>query len=596
MAEDVGTAKAKAKATERRTAPRHSVIDTHLVTVDLSFQSGALLLDLSATGIGVQALAETQIGATTEFHFELPGTANRIDGVGRVAWTADSGRLGIHFDEIAEMCRPHLAQWLSRERRPPVAPGPARPALNGPLLQEQDEVTLLRRDLLAQRLQGDPALAFIVERIRGVTGSDGAAIVLEHPGGFLCRASSGAAPVLGARLDPSSGLSGECVRNGEVVRCEDTETDPRADRFVCRKLDLRSAVIVPVKAQARVVGVLEVFSSQAHGFQSSDVLLLRDCAELVSELMVGKPAVETTVPPPAPARPIPAPGAPPVEKAPPPPVETAAAVPELHANAAPVFSVPPIAPAETTAGFEAWEALDDRLLPAERVPSRHLKPLAAALVVTVVAAGAWLGRDRLRFDPYAPSAPLAAEATSPPPVSLPSLPATALGTPAGAPPAAAVIPAKSSGWAKKDIPVLVVQTPWPAAEAPAPEAPPDMVVAGNGGAAAAGLNSVLSAPAAAPSLEPPPVSQGVTGGKLIARVEPQYPPAARHLGVRGEVVVQASVDARGRVVHVTVLRGAAVLAGAAVAAIKRWRWEPLLVNGVPTPTQVTVHVKFTPKD
>ena len=45
---------------------------------------------------------------------------------------------------------------------------------------------------------------------------------------------------------PDAGLSGECVRTGEIVRCEDTETDRRADRLVCRRLDLRSIVIVPV--------------------------------------------------------------------------------------------------------------------------------------------------------------------------------------------------------------------------------------------------------------------------------------------------------------------------------------------------------------
>jgi protein TonB len=73
------------------------------------------------------------------------------------------------------------------------------------------------------------------------------------------------------------------------VRCEDTETDPRADRLVCRKLELRSIVIVPVRVQGRNAGVLEAFSSRAHAFQSSDVLLLRRVTDLVAGIAVRQP-------------------------------------------------------------------------------------------------------------------------------------------------------------------------------------------------------------------------------------------------------------------------------------------------------------------
>src|SRR5205823_7592255 len=76
---------------------------------------------------------------------------------------------------------------------------------------------------------------------------------------------------------------------GEIVRCEDTETDPRADRLVCRKLELRSIVIVPIRVQGRPAGVLEAFSSRAHAFQSSDVLWLRRVTDLVAGIAVRQP-------------------------------------------------------------------------------------------------------------------------------------------------------------------------------------------------------------------------------------------------------------------------------------------------------------------
>lgn len=277
------------RAAERRVALRRNVVDTHLVTVDLGFQKGALLLDLSEGGVGLQALARAPMGATTELHFDLPESGGRIDAVGTVTWTDSSGRLGLRFDEIAEMSRLQLARWLAREPRSAVAPRPLSGLSQSPAVQRgRDEITALRRDLLAHRIQGEEALAFVLERTRSITRATGAVIALETDRQILCRASSGAAPQLGARLDPSTGLSGECMRSGEVVRCEDTETDPRADRLVCRKLGVRSAVIVPVVAPSRIIGVLEVFSSHPHAFQTHDVLLLRRMADLVAELVTGE--------------------------------------------------------------------------------------------------------------------------------------------------------------------------------------------------------------------------------------------------------------------------------------------------------------------
>ena len=52
----------------------------------------------------------------------------------------------------------------------------------------------------------------IIEQACLATGATGAAIVLQRDGELVCRASSGAtAPELGARLDRTSGISGECV-------------------------------------------------------------------------------------------------------------------------------------------------------------------------------------------------------------------------------------------------------------------------------------------------------------------------------------------------------------------------------------------------
>jgi TonB family protein len=71
------------------------------------------------------------------------------------------------------------------------------------------------------------------------------------------------------------------VRTGRVVRCIDTDTDARADRPLCRSLGIRSAVVVPIRESSHVAGFLEAFSGTAHGFSSEHVRLLRSMAELV---------------------------------------------------------------------------------------------------------------------------------------------------------------------------------------------------------------------------------------------------------------------------------------------------------------------------
>ena len=61
-------------------------------------------------------------------------------------------------------------------------------------------------------------------------------------------------------MDVKQGLSGECVRSGLLVSCEDTENDPRIDPEVCRALGIGSLMAAPIVSDFRVVGLLEVFS------------------------------------------------------------------------------------------------------------------------------------------------------------------------------------------------------------------------------------------------------------------------------------------------------------------------------------------------
>src|SRR5438309_4501994 len=132
----------------------------------------------------------------------------------------------------------------------------------------------------------DEVLQLVAERALTITGADGVAIALAQDNAIVCRASAGTiAPDAGMRLDPKSGFSGASFRTGRIVRCDDTETDPRVNVQTCRRLGARSMVAVPLAGQQNVIGLLEAFSREPYGFNDSDVRSLNLLAELILAAM-----------------------------------------------------------------------------------------------------------------------------------------------------------------------------------------------------------------------------------------------------------------------------------------------------------------------
>lgn len=72
-------------------------------------------------------------------------------------------------------------------------------------------------------------------------------------------------------------------------------------------------------------------------------------------------------------------------------------------------------------------------------------------------------------------------------------------------------------------------------------------------------------------------------------VRPVYPRAARSFG---DVVVQATINERGRVIDAKVLRSIPDLDAAAVSAVRQWEYAPTLRNGVPVRVSLIVTITF----
>jgi TonB family protein len=99
----------------------------------------------------------------------------------------------------------------------------------------------------------------------------------------------------------------------------------------------------------------------------------------------------------------------------------------------------------------------------------------------------------------------------------------------------------------------------------------------------------------ASSVEPAGIiklSPEVAEGSLLYRVEPQYPEEARRQQMQGSVVLDVRMGRDGAVQEVKVASGQGVLADAAIAAVKQWRFKPRMVKGQPAEMQTKVILNF----
>jgi len=137
---------------------------------------------------------------------------------------------------------------------------------------------------------------------------------------------------------------------------------------------------------------------------------------------------------------------------------------------------------------------------------------------------------------------------------------------------------------------------------PPPSAGPAGVVGGvpggvPGGAMGGVLGSVMSGiPTAVPKAATPQrvrVSQGVSQGLLVHKVQPQYPPLARQARIQGVVVLQALIGKDGNIQNLHVVSGHPMLTNAALEAVKEWKYKPYYLNGEPVEVETTINVNFT---
>jgi hypothetical protein len=303
------------------------------------------LLDLHEDGFAVQTSERLEVNRAVTLCLDLPETKSFIHGSGQVIWSDDAGRGGIRLSALPEASRKILREWLftnlliagsnysarteqrarrnkeeeaeqdeqeSPEPQPVAAPVPApdlaqkdesRTAVpisdaSGKISRVETEfapseprraaslqLEALRKEVGEIGDDVDAVLQLISARALLLTGASGAALAFLTDDKMICRARAGEpAPPLGAPLDIKQGLSGECVRSGLLVSCEDMENDPRVDPEVGRALGIGSLMAAPIVSDFRVVGLLEIFSPQPRAFANADWTLFGRLVEMIPNI------------------------------------------------------------------------------------------------------------------------------------------------------------------------------------------------------------------------------------------------------------------------------------------------------------------------
>lgn len=315
-------------ATNRRRRVRHKV-QTPAYASFTAESMGAMLdlneiLNISEEGVAIQCASPMEAGRRFDLCLDLAESSGQIYTTGQVIWSDASGRSGFRFSDLPPASLHRLREWLflnamaavanaeANAALPPLPPSPGQVGVRPNYTDTLAALTAVQREVEALGTDLSQALQLVATRAQILVRASGAAVALASPDPvfMLCRASAGPdAPPVGAKLQIGSGFSGECVRSGKLLRCDDTENDSRVDRDTCRALGLRSMLAAPIRMGEKVIGLLEVFSPHPFAFTEHDTTILQRLAgTILAALNRAARAQDIVVPAPPPPSFTPSPG------------------------------------------------------------------------------------------------------------------------------------------------------------------------------------------------------------------------------------------------------------------------------------------------
>lgn len=113
-----------------------------------------------------------------------------------------------------------------------------------------------------------------------------------------------------------------------------------------------------------------------------------------------------------------------------------------------------------------------------------------------------------------------------------------------------------------------------------------------GGIISSSPRTFIPAPPTAAPKAPIRVGGRIREPRAVSRPEPIYPALAKQARLQGDVVIDAVIDVNGNVVEMQVVSGHPLLIPSALDALKRWRYQPTILNEEPVPVQLLVTIRF----
>src|ERR1035437_3245654 len=510
----------------------------------------------------------------------------------------------------------------------PLLISKSEPEPLGAIFPDQPTLTRIFQEQVEAGFPADLALNLVLQvlvmRAVDATGASSAALALARGGEMICRAATGLhAPDLGVPPNTGDDLSGACLSTRQPQFCVDTESDPRVESAMARRLGIRSMLIVPVLDQDGLFGVLEVFSSEPSAFSDREGTLLdalaRDCVRVclaAADLGQHSPAAFTPVPSDQPQshQEAPVPTSPAFVEAPPSPGEHPSAAftpvpsdqPQSHQEApvptSPAFVEAPPSPGEhPSAAFtpvpsdqpqshqEAPVPTSPAFVEAPPSPSktqplyRTWSLILGTLAILATVAFSFMVASRLGW-----------LVSSSPPAQVP--------VPRASKSDAARPRAKPAAHTRKSTSLSRTARSTSSAQPVPTHSADDLVVYDHGkvifrakpSTKKSGATPVVDA-SKSPRTAPLPgvwLAPDRAERRLRNRIEPQYPAEAMAAHRSGDVVLEVLVAADGSVVSIRTLSGDPLLAAAAAAAVRQWRYEPYRQHHRPSQFQTNVTLKF----
>ncbi|MGZ5050594.1 MAG: PAS domain-containing protein [Methylobacter sp.] len=146
-----------------------------------------------------------------------------------------------------------------------------------------------QRTITAANVDHSGLLRLILDIMSRLTEAEGGSLEMAEGDELVYEAATGLAEqFVGLRLNMAGSLSGLSLTTGELLRADDTETDPRVDRNACRKIGLRSMMVIPLHYDCHTFGVLKIMSSRPAAFDANVEHTLRLMAEFLGAVIARK--------------------------------------------------------------------------------------------------------------------------------------------------------------------------------------------------------------------------------------------------------------------------------------------------------------------